>query len=346
MSQWLTPGVYVEEVPRAPFRVEPRPTSVTALLGTCTTGPVDAPVTVRSVGEYAAAFGPGPLRRAVQDFLDNGGEHAEVVRVQVAAAALAALREAEVQLVVVEPGAVARADAHAWCEDRGAFLVDAPDQLDRLTVELPPGLGRNAAVYAPGLLDAQGAVRSPAAAVAGVIARTDRTRGVNRAPVGPVAGAFGLAAEASSADLEHASTRQLNLLRRPRRGTRGSAPEVWGARTASFDPEWRYVPVRRLVLHVERSIAESLQAVVFEPNSEALWVTVRAGIESFLFPLWTDGMLAGQTPQQAYFVRCGRDTMTASDLAAGLLRVQVGLAAVRPAEFVVVQVTQPTADAQ
>jgi phage tail sheath protein FI len=113
---------------------------------------------------------------------------------------------------------------------------------------------------------------------------------------------------------------------------------VWGARTLSSDPEWRYVNVRRLALFLERSIAEGTQWAVFDPNGEQLWIEVRKRVEAFMLALFQQGAFEATRTEDAYFVRCDRTTMTQDDIDNGRLVVVVGFAPIRPAEFVVVRV--------
>ena len=120
----------------------------------------------------------------------------------------------------------------------------------------------------------------------------------------------------------------------------------WGTRTLSPDPEWRYVPVRRMGLFLKESLRRGLQWAVFEPNNERLWANVRRTIEDFLLGLWKDGALLGDKPEQAYFVRADRTTMTQNDLDNGRLIVLVGVAPVKPAEFVIFRIGQWTADSK
>ena len=117
------------------------------------------------------------------------------------------------------------------------------------------------------------------------------------------------------------------------------------ARTVSFDPEFRYVNLRRDVAYLEESIKQAIQFAVFEPNGEALWQNVRAAVEDFLLNEWQSGVLQGARPEQAYFVKCDRSTMTQNDLDNGRLVVLVGVATVKPAEFVVLRISAKTASA-
>jgi uncharacterized protein len=121
-------------------------------------------------------------------------------------------------------------------------------------------------------------------------------------------------------------------------------PLVWGARTLegsdALDSEWTYVPVRRLALHVEESLHRGLQWVVFEPNNEQLWQQVRLNASAYLHDLFRQGAFAGTTPREAYFVKCDKDTTTDEDVDNGIVNVLVGIAPVRPAEFVIVRIQQ------
>jgi phage tail sheath protein FI len=333
MPDQLEPSRYLEEVGDGPRRIDPAPTAVTVLLGTCRRGPADEPVAVQGMADVDRVF-PGvrgsSLRRAARDFFSNGGRHALTVRVSDRSAALANLVEHDWQLLVAAPGVVDLAEAHALCVRQRAFLVcDATAD-----GALPAGLGGHAAAYFPPLAG-PGGDRSCAAAVAGVFARTDATLGVWKAPAGTEATLNGvLGQELSPQEIAALRARRVNALRDL--PTVGSV--VWGAVTASQDPEWTYVPVRRLVLFLERSIERGLRWVVFEPNSERLWAQVRLSVDTFLLDLWRQGAFAGTKAEEGYFVRCDRSTMTQADIDAGRLVVVVGVAPVKPAEFVVFRI--------
>lgn len=181
----------------------------------------------------------------------------------------------------------------------------------------------------------------PAGFVAGVYANTDVQRGVHKPPANePVIGALRFAQEINRFQQELLNPNGINCLRSfPGRGHR-----VWGGRTLSSDPEWKYVNVRRYFLYLERSIDKSTQWVVFEPNGERLWDNVRQTVESFLYNEWFNGRLLGSA-KTAYFVRCDRSTMTQNDLDNGRLVCEIGVAALKPAEFVIFRIGQKTADA-
>jgi hypothetical protein len=124
----------------------------------------------------------------------------------------------------------------------------------------------------------------------------------------------------------------------------GRGYRLWGARTISSDPEWKYISVRRYFAYLEHSVDKGTQWAVFENNNEALWANIRRTVEDFLFNEWRSGALMGSKPEEAFFVRCDRSTMTQNDLDNGRLICLVGVAVVKPAEFVIFRIGQWTAD--
>lgn len=182
----------------------------------------------------------------------------------------------------------------------------------------------------------------PSGFVAGIYARTDIARGVFKAPANEtVRGVLRHDLEINFAQQETLNPIGVNCLRSfPNRGNR-----VWGARTISSDPEWKYVNVRRYFNYLERSIDLGTQWAVFEPNGLALWANIRETISDFLINEWRSGALLGGV-KEAFFVRCDRSTMDQNDLDNGRLVCLIGVAVVKPAEFVIFRVGQKTADAQ
>lgn len=183
----------------------------------------------------------------------------------------------------------------------------------------------------------------PSGHVCGIYARTDIQRGVWKAPANEVVnGALGLETAISFGEQEKLNPLGINCIRAlPNRGIR-----VWGARTTSSDPEWKYVNIRRYFLYLESSIDRGTQWAVFEPNGEALWANVRTTISDFLYNEWVSGALLGATAKEAFFVHCDRSTMTQNDLDNGRLICLIGVAAIKPAEFVIFRIGQKTADAR
>ena len=182
----------------------------------------------------------------------------------------------------------------------------------------------------------------PGGHVLGVYARTDSGRGVFKAPANEaLRGVIGLTVDISNEMQNSLNPRGINAIRQfPGRGTL-----VWGARTLSSDDQWKYVSVRRLFIFLEHSIYKGTQWVVFEPNNESLWARVSDAIRLFLRAQWRIGALSGRTEDEAFFVRCDRTTMTQDDIVNGRLICEVGVAPVRPAEFVIFRICQNTADA-
>lgn len=183
----------------------------------------------------------------------------------------------------------------------------------------------------------------PSGFVCGIYARTDIERGVWKAPANEtISDALGLVRNVRFGEQEVLNPLGINCLRfMPNRGFR-----VWGARTCSSDPEWIYVNVRRYFLYLESSIDQGTQWAVFEPNGERLWANITATISDFLTNEWVSGALLGATAEQSFFVRCDRTTMTQNDLDNGRLICLVGVAALKPAEFVIFRIGQKTADAR
>ncbi|MFK0252412.1 phage tail sheath family protein [Streptomyces sp. NPDC090445] len=183
----------------------------------------------------------------------------------------------------------------------------------------------------------------PSGYVAGIYARSDTERGVHKAPANEVLlGVDDFTVNVTYDRQSVLNPEGINALR----FFEGRARRVWGARTMSSDPEWKYVNVRRLFIYLEHSIEKSTQWAVFEPNNERLWASVRQTVEDFLFATWRTGALLGTKPEEAFFVRCDRTTMTQNDLDNGRLICLVGVAPTYPAEFVVFRIGQFTADAR
>ncbi len=181
----------------------------------------------------------------------------------------------------------------------------------------------------------------PSGFVAGIYARNDIIRAVYKAPANEVVNlAIGFETMLNRSQQEVLNPEGINCFRY----FEGRGMLLWGARTISSDPEWKYVNLRRYFAYLERSIDKGTQWAVFEPNGERLWANVRRTIEDFLLNEWQNGALLGDKPEKAYFVKCDRGTMSQNDLDNGRLVCQIGVAALRPAEFVIFRIGQWTAD--
>jgi phage tail sheath protein FI len=257
--------------------------------------------------------------------------------------------------------AVYQAALELCVERRAMLIVDAPhdwDSVDAVAADnaqalaalgLDGAAARNAALYFPRLLQddpAQpGQVEAfvPCGAVAGVIARTDAQRGVWKAPAGTEAmldGVQGLTVSLTDDENGLLNPIGVNCLRKfPVIGT-----VVWGARTLrgadGMVDDYKYVPVRRLALHLEESLLRGTRWAVFEPNAEPLWAQLRLNVGNFLHELFRAGAFQGQTPREAYFVKCDATTTTQDDIDRGVVGIVVGFAPLKPAEFVVIGLQQ------
>ena len=282
-------------------------------------------------GDFIGADnGPG-ARTGIQAFLDNS---------DVSLMAAPGIVAPNVQLSLV-----------AHCENLGSrfAVLDMPQEAKSVTDIMNH---RNivdsdySAMYHPWLqvfdpLDKRDAFIPPSGSVLGIYARSDNTRGVHKAPANEtVVNCTGLSVTYNTAEQDMLNPNGVNLIRRfPGQGIR-----VWGARTASSKPLWKYVNVRRLFIFLEESIKANTNWVVFEPNDELLWIRVRRTIEVFLEGVWKSGALAGATAADAFFVNIGSATMTQDDIDNGRLICVIGVAPVKPAEFVIFRLTQKTGE--
>jgi phage tail sheath protein FI len=248
-------------------------------------------------------------------------------------------------------------------ERRAMVLVDPPfntgawDEASDLTaanaITAVASRSENAALFFPRIQMANplGENRAepyaPCGAVAGVIGRTDATRGVWKSPAGidaTLTGALGL--DVNLTDPEHGTINPLgvNCLR----AFPATGPVVWGSRTLrgadSLASEWKYIAVRRMALFLEESLYRGTQWVVFEPNDEPLWSQIRLNVGAFMQNLFRQGAFQGKSPREAYFVKCDRESTTQADINLGIVNIVVGFAPLKPAEFVVIKLQQIAGD--
>ncbi|MBZ5558139.1 MAG: phage tail sheath subtilisin-like domain-containing protein [Acidobacteriia bacterium] len=300
---------------------------------------------------------------------DLAGEDADPDDPLIKATGLAALGEIDDIAIVALPDAGALGDLDESHTAVDSLITHAETLRYRIAVvDAPPGSSmtqiRNfrgqfdssyAALYHPWIeiLDpterpAQGAppqrlVLPPSGFVTGIYARTDIRRGVFKAPANEIVrGLTKFEANINKPRQDVLNPEGINALR----FFEGRGNRVWGARTMSSDPEWKYVNVRRLFIFLEHSIDKGTQWAVFEPNNERLWANIRSTIEDFLLVQWKSGALLGSKPEEAFFVRCDRTTMTQNDLDNGRLICLIGVAPTYPAEFVIFRIGQWTADSQ
>lgn len=191
----------------------------------------------------------------------------------------------------------------------------------------------------PAGLSAEPVLLPPSGYLAGLYGRIDAARGVWKAPAGVEAslnGVVGLAAELSDVEQGNLNPLGVDVIRR----FPGAGVVSFGARTVTSDPEWRYVPVRRTMIMLRVSVYNGIQWAVFEPNDEALWSQLRLNIGAFMMGLFRQGAFQGASASEAFFVKCDGETTTQSDIDAGVVNVLIGFAPLKPAEFVVVKISQ------
>ncbi len=369
MSEYSAPGVYVEETSFKAHSIEGVSTSTAAFIGPTHITPPETDSAVReplrNFLEFEQQYGGlddlqtaqgsacNYIAHAARMFFDNGGQRLYIGHVaadalaEEYAAALQALPDSARISVIAAPGYSARTAAaeiqqalieHVSQPERFRFAVlDAPpaSTIDEVLAARSSIDSSYAAMYYPWVTTENSVQLPPSGFVCGIFARTDTARGVWKAPANEtVIGAVDLQAAVDTHGQERLSAQGINSIRSfPSRGIL-----LWGARTTSSDPQWKYVNVRRYFIYLEQSICDGLQWVVFEPNGEPLWAAVQQTITNFLLNSWRSGALLGTKPEEAFFVRCGRSTMTQNDIDNGRLIAEIGVAPVRPAEFVIIRI--------
>ncbi len=320
------------------------------------------------------------LAFATQAFFENGGQRLYIARASATdgsdraptaeeyAQALARLEDIAEISVVAAPGAsIAGAtgiDAVLPIHNALIAHADRPGALRFVVLDPPEGCSpteietlrsrvdsKSAALYYPWVTVANPLpdastqpqlLLPPSGAVCGIYSRVDSTRGVFKSPANEaINGITGFERTLNDRDSNQLNPLGINCLR----SFPGKGNLVWGARTISSDSEWKYVSVRRYLLYLQRSIDQGTQWAVFEPNNQNLWEEVRMSITRFLANEWQTGALLGSKPEDSFFVRCDQTTMTQDDLDNGRLICLIGVAPVRPAEFVLFRICQQTSEA-
>jgi uncharacterized protein len=406
MPQYLTPGVYVEEVESGSKPIEAGATNVVGFLGVAEKGPVNEPTLVTNWSHYTRVFGGfhtgGWLAHGVSQFFLNGGTKCYInnlAKGEGGDAVDAAKGDAKGDAAQPKPEKEKKKPA-------GDVVIKNPDNMTTLVIGKDNGPGKRTGLFAfdpitdisivcaPGVTDPaatdailthcernrfrvavldapetiskgidsipmprdstmgayyfpwikmydteleQPVFAPPSGGVAGVYGRVDKLRGVHKAPANEIFnGAIGVKYPLSDAEQEFLNPKGINCIRE----FMGRGIRVWGARTFSSNSEWRYVNVRRLFCMVEKAIQDGTNWVVFEPNTRALWKNIVRNITAFLLRLWKDGALFGDTPEEAFFVRCDDELNPPDSIDAGYVICQVGFAPAKPAEFVIFKVSQ------
>ncbi|MEG2440001.1 MAG: phage tail sheath subtilisin-like domain-containing protein [Acetivibrio sp.] len=284
-----------------------------------------------SASDFIGVDNGAGRRTGIQAFLDN-----DIVSLM----AVPGITDPNVQLMLT-----------AHCENLGSrfAVLDVPrdaKKIDDILAHRDVFDSQYAALYHPWLeifdpLDKKNLAIPPSGSILGIYARSDNTRGVHKAPANEVVRAcVGLDCQFNTGEQDILNPKGVNLIRSfPGQGIR-----VWGARTATSNASWKYINVRRLFIFIEESIKANTNWAVFEPNDEVLWVRVKRTIDVFLTGLWRNGYLAGTATSDAFFVNIGRNTMSQDDIDNGRLVCVIGVAPVKPAEFVIFRISQKTSD--
>ena len=355
------------------------PTAVTAFIDFFSSGPIDVPTPAASFLEFEQTFGGLDSRSEasyqIRQFFNHGGQSALVLRVaaepssplftSALKSALTSLNlpfnllciPATANLEAADMRAVMTAAQTLCAAKRAFYIADIPPA----TVVTSPsavaswfalsGLNAldSAAIYYPRLIIPdplqQGAPREVgySGAAAGIYARTDSTRGVWKAPAGASAAIAGATPVVKIDDMANVDLTVLGI--NAIRSFPNIGAVLWGARTTAgaSNSDFRYVNVRRLALYLEQSLLDGLQWVAFEPAGPALWASIRLAVDSFLLKLWQQGAFQGSKAQQAFFVACDATTTTQADIENGRVNVQIGFAPLKPAEFIILNISLLTA---
>lgn len=415
MPQYLSPGVYVEEVPSAVKPIAGVGTSTAGFIGIVpdsitipgpnpdydptqetdmTADPPENPPYITSTfspvaagevklctnfsefkkffGDFSTDPGQRNLAHAVYGFFNNGGTRCYVVRetstAQVASSALQSFEAIDEIAIVAAPGIT---ESSVWsaivthCKqntgDRFAIFdsaetVETTASLDLTLLDpsnednILPDNSDYAAFYFPWIQVFDPATKiqnsqsdglqyvPPSGHIAGIYANVDTNRGVHKAPANEaVLGALGLKYNISKAQQDGLNPQGVNCIRDLNGNIR-----VWGARTIGGDAnmDFKYINVRRLFLYLRESIDEGTQWVVFEPNSPELWAKITRNVSAFLINVWRSGALFGTTPQEAFYVKCDEETNPPEVRDLGQVITEIGVAVVKPAEFVIFRISQ------
>ncbi len=379
MPGYKSPGVYVEEIPSGSPPISGVSTSTAAIIGEVANSttmpdlpdgsgnkyikaPINDPRLVTNWTQFINQFGNiqngnDILAHAVSGFLQNGGSRCYVVRTEDMDSAtlieesLKRLEVIDEIAIVCAPGALDEVatkviDHCVKMEDRFAIIdghnydpVPTPPTVDDIKGTLSNST--YAALYYP-WFDISGETKKvpPSGHVAGVYAHVDMKRGVHKSPANEnVRGLKGLDHQISKNMQDDLNKDGINVIR----NINGSI-KIWGARTLGGDANgnFKYINVRRLFNFIRESFDEGMQFAVFEPNAQPLWKTIQRSATAFLTNIWRDGALFGDTPEKAFYVKCDEPTNDEATCALGQVVTEIGLAMVKPAEFVIFRISQTT----
>ncbi|MEH1771562.1 MAG: phage tail sheath family protein [Nostoc sp.] len=346
-----------------------KPVRPTQLTESYALAPVNQPQLITSWERFKTGFGDfqegnATLAHALFGFFNNGGTRCWVTRIadeinpENVRAALETFKPIDEIAIVVVPGAVSDEVQNAildhcedtYLQDRFAILDGRHEEVTNfnLTKEAIQGGTRDSsygAIYFPWIevfdpIAEKNIYVPPSGHIAGVYSRVDTERGVHKAPANEVIrGAEGVEIDVTKADQAGLNPDGINVIRK---FSGNNNILIWGARTLASkeDPEWQYINVRRLFLYLRESIDEGTQWAVFEPNDFKLWAKIRRNVSAFLTNVWRDGALFGKTAQEAFYVKCDEETNPPEVRDLGQVVTEIGVAVVKPAEFVIFRISQ------
>jgi phage tail sheath protein FI len=369
------PGVYSNIVSSGNKPIDSVGSSTAGMIGQSSVGPVNKPILITSWAQYQKVFGGiaegGHLAHAVYGFFLNGGSRVYVNNLgakkegqtedDVAAdiqgvdkgptlrTGLCAFKAIEDISLVAAPGFTSKvvhqmlSDHASQCGDRIAIL-DGAEELGEVQLHEFQRIGdsQDAALYWPWISVFDESLKKPnfvppSGHIMGTIARVDSERGVHKAPANEVLrGALGLKYTLTRNEQALLNPRGINVIR----DLDDMGIRIYGARTLSEDKEWKYLNVRRLFQVVKQSVTNGTEWVVFEPNNEQLWGNIERNIRAYLKTLFNNGALQGKTPEEAFYVKCNDSTNPQENIDLGIVTIEIGIAPVKPAEFVQINIQQ------
>jgi phage tail sheath protein FI len=375
------PGVYASIQSSGNKPMEATGASTAAFIGLSKKGRVNDAVMVTSWSQYEKEFGSfsdsSYLAHAVYGYFANGGSTCYVCNIGSEDPATLSNEEIAARIMGEDKGPGRRSGLQAFKDKADVSLVAAPgyatpeihtilishceelgdrfavlDSPEELTTGLDdmyrPKASPNASYYFPWVqvfdpVLKKTVAQPPSGYVAGLVARTDSERGIHKAPANEtLRGVTGLKYTLTKAEQSALNPRGINLIRDF--GDLGI--KVYGARTLSSDPEWKYINVRRLFLNVRETIEKGTEWAVFEPNNEVLWGNLKRNISAYLKTMLQRGALAGTTPEEAFYVICDKSNNPQEMIDQGMVSIDIGIAPLKPAEFVQINIQQHYADAE
>ncbi len=364
ISSIRQPGVYIEEIPSSNQPIMGVQTSNAAFIGIADQGPLDRATLITAWNQFINRFGGlrnnGYLGYAVYSFFQEGGTRCYVVRVSDSSALYSGLNALnpvnDVNIIAIPDWAgdqAAITTALSYCQKRkDCFLIadpplgSSPNEIARIKSGNNSFNSSYGAIYYPWIMindpsSNQRKLIPPSGSMAGRNAFTDATFGVHKAPAGNANGHLGLATGTEIAlkteDASQLSSVGINPII--------STPTgfcIWGARTLSQDPEWKYLNIRRQQIYIEQSIRKGLSWVAFETSNPSLWFRIKQNIDPFLTQLWRSGAFMGNKPEEAFFIKIDAENNSPESGSQGNLFIRIGFAPVRPAEFIIMNISVNT----